>query len=198
MKRFFMLISMLAISVFWGFAQENDQTKQDTQKPAIADTMVYKTNQAGDQYIVLKLNLDIPYRPLKKLKLGGAGSLGYQRFLTDSLNVGGDISFAYSKTIGNNVFYFVPFIARIGWQFTAGKFEFPLSFGIGGALQNYIDRTYFGLVIRPEFATYYRYNADWSFGLHTGLYIMPQWYKNKAYNYTGIIHDIGLTVRYHF
>ncbi|MGI5172953.1 hypothetical protein H0R92_05045 [Treponema sp. OMZ 840] len=159
---------------------------------------VYKTNQAGDQFIILKLNLGIPYRPFKNLKLGGSGTLGYQRFITDGLILGGDISFAYSQTVGKNVFYFVPILFRAGWQFSTAKFEIPLSLGIGGAFENYMDRSYFGFALHPNAAFFFRYNRSWSFGAHTGLYILPQWYKNPKYNYTGIIHDMGLTVRYHF
>ena len=160
--------------------------------------VVYKMNQPGDQFIILKLNVDIPYVPFGKLLVGGSGTLGYQRFIVSGLTLGGDVSFGYSQTLGKNVFYFVPVLFRAGWQFSAGKFEFPLSIGIGGAFENYLDRSYFGLALHPDAAAFFRYDRSWSFGLHAGLYILPQWYKNTQQNRTGIIQDIGLTVRYHF
>ena len=168
-------------------AQNDDEQKN----------IVYKANQSGDQYIILKLNVDIPYRPFKQLLVGGSGTIGYHRFVTENLTLGGGLSFGYSKTIGSNVFYFVPILFRAGWQFTAGKFEIPLSLGIGGSFENYIDRTYFGFTLHPDVAVFFRYNTSWSFGLHPGVFILPQWYKNTEHNYTGIIQDIGLTVRYH-
>ena len=178
--------------------READSENTNTEADNIQSDVVYKTNQAGDQYMILKLSVDVPYRPFKKLIVGGSGTLGYQRFIVKGLTLGGDVSFAYSQTIGKNVFYFVPILFRAGWQFSAGKFEFPLSLGIGGAFENYLDRTYFGLAVHPNAAVFFRYNNAWSFGAHTGLYILPQWYKNPKHNYTGLIHDIGLSVRYHF
>ena len=177
--------------------READSENTSTEADNIQSDVVYKTNQAGDQYMILKLSVDVPYRPFKKLIVGGSGTLGYQRFIVKGLTLGGDVSFAYSQTIGKNVFYFVPILFRAGWQFTAGKFEIPLSLGIGGSFENYIDRTYFGFTLHPDVAVFFRYNTSWSFGLHTGVFILPQWYKNTEHNYTGIIQDIGLTVRYH-
>lgn len=183
---------------FYAVDPDTDSENTNAEEDNIQSDVVYKTNQVGDQYMILKLSVDIPYRPFKKLIVGGSGTLGYQRFVFKDLTLGGDVSFGYSQTVGKNVFYFVPILFRAGWQFSAGKFEFPLSLGIGGAFENYLDRTYFGLAVHPNAAAFFRYNSSWSFGAHTGLYILPQWYKNPKYNYTGIIHDIGLTVRYHF
>ena len=177
---------------------ENEQAADNQDDSGIQSDVVYKTNQVGDQYMILKLSVDIPYRPFKNLVIGGSGTLGYQRFVFKNLTLGGDVSFGYSQTIGKNVFYFVPILFRAGWQFSVWKFEFPLSLGIGGAFENYLDRTYFGLAVHPNAGVFLRYNNAWSFGAHTGLYVLPQWYKNPKHNYTGLIHDIGLSVRYHF
>ncbi len=171
---------------------------QETQEEANEAPVVYEMNQSGDQFIALKLNLDIPYKPFGNLKTGGSGSLGYHRFITNDITLGGNVSFAYNQTLGSNVFYFVPIMFTTTYQFEIGSWEIPISLEVGGAFENYLDRMYFGLAIRPEIAGYYRFNTDWSFGMHTGLYILPQWYENSEYNYTGIIHDIGLSVRYHF
>ncbi len=192
MKHIFMIFVLLF------FVFPYSLVAQEAEEPEVEKEIVYEMNQSGDQYIALKLNLDIPYRPFKNLKLGGSGSLGYHHFLTNELTLGGNVSFAYTTTIGENVFYFVPIMFTTTYQFEIGKWEIPVLLEIGGAFQNYLDRMYFGLAIRPEVAGYYRFNPDWSFGIHTGLYVLPQWYKNTEYNYTGLIHDVGLSVRYHF
>jgi hypothetical protein len=79
-----------------------------------------------------------------------------------------------------------------------GKIEIPLYIGIGGAAQNYVDKSYFGLAIKPEVGFFYRFSSEWSFGALAGLYILPQWFRNSDYNYTGFITDISASVRYHF
>lgn len=158
---------------------------------------VYAPNQKGDQFVRLNLALEVPVRP-KQLSLGGTGTLSYGMFLSEDFSLSGKVSFAYSTTVGSNVFYFIPVTLCAQYQMMIRNLEIPLSIEIGGAIQSYIDRLYFGLVVKPEAGFFYRIAPDWSVGTYAGLYIMPQWYKDSANNYTGVISDIGLSVRYHF
>lgn len=160
---------------------------------------VYQMNQQGDHQIKIDLALQIPFRPsIDKLKLGGGGSLGYMYFLTDWLLIGGDVSFSYAPTIGSNQLTFIPVLFKAAAQFSVWRFEFPITVGIGPVFQNYLDRFYFGLAVKPSVGMYYRINPSWSVGLYCGLYVMPQWYMNPEYNYTALIMDAGLSARYHF
>ncbi len=188
-----LLLALFSVPLF---AQE--ELEEEPIVISADDELLYEMNQKGNHYLGLKLDVNIPYRPFGNLQVGGSGSIGYHYFILDNFTIGGNISFSYTTTIGDNVYYFVPFMFAVGYQFDAGRWEFPISLEIGGAIQNYVDRTYFGLAIRPEMGAFYRYNADWSFGIQTGLYVLPQWYSNPEYNFTGLIHDVGLSVRYHF
>lgn len=158
---------------------------------------VYKPNQQGDQFVRLNLALELPLAP-QQLRLGGTGTLSYGIFLTENFNLSIKASFAYTTTIGGNIFFFIPFTACAQYQFLFKNFEVPVSIDIGGALESYIDRLYFGLVVKPEAGLFYRVSPDWSIGAYAGVFIMPQWYSEKKYNATGLISDIGLSVRYHF
>lgn len=160
-------------------------------------TFVYAPNQQGDQFVRLNLALELPLRPTQ-LKLGGTGTLSYGIFLTESFNLSAKASFAYTTTLGSNIFYFVPFTVCAQYQMLFKNFEVPVSIELGGAIESYIDRLIFGFVVKPEAGLFYRVTPDWSIGVYAGLYIMPQWYRDSTYNYTGIISDIGLSVRYHF
>lgn len=193
MKRIAMLFFLIVFTGGIFFAQEQTEPVTDD------SPFVYRMNQKGDQFIKIGLMVNVPFKPgIPQLKVGGSGTLGYARFMNSYLAVGGDASFAYMTTIGENIFTFIPLMAKIMYQPTLNKFEFPLAFGIGGAFQNYGGSTYFGLVIKPEVGVFYRYSADWSFGANAGLYVMPQWCKNPEYNRTGLVMDIALTARYHF
>ena len=184
MKR--LILFMLCFTLcFSAFAQEIDSD------------YVFRASQAGDQYAKMNLSLNIPNLP-EQLKIGGSGSLAYQYFLTDNFNLGGEVGFNYTTTIGDHVFYYIPIFLKAGYQFNVGKFEIPFALGIGGAIQNYIDRSYFGFAVKPEIGIFYRTSSDWSFGFCGGVYVLPQWYKESKYNYTGIITDLSLSVRYHF
>lgn len=172
------------------------ETTSETTEETEPD-FVYKPNQQGDQFVRLNLALELPLSP-KQLHYGGTGTLSYGMFLTENINLSAKISFAYTTTIGDNIFYFIPFTLCAQYQILFKNFEIPLSLDIGCALENYIDRLYFGLVLKPEAGFFYRISPDWSIGAYTGVFIMPQWYSDKKYNATGYISDIGLSVRYHF
>ena len=161
------------------------------------EEFIYKMNQKGDQFIKIGLMVNIPLKPpASQLKVGGSGTVGYMRLLNSNLAVGGDASFAYMTTVGENVFTCIPLMAKVMYQFTFHKFEFPITLGIGGAFQNYIGESYFGLIIKPEVGAFFRYSPDWSFGRDLGLNMMPQWTKDSSY--FGVILDPGITARYHF
>ena len=161
------------------------------------EEVIYKMNQKGDQFIKIGLMVNTPLKPpASQLKAGGSGTLGYMRFLNSNLAGGGDASFAYMTTVGENVFTCIPLMAKVMYQFTFHKFEFPITLGIGGAFQNYIGESYFGLIIKPEVGAFFRYSPDWSFGINVGWNMMPQWTKDSSY--FGVIMDAGITARYHF
>ena len=215
MKRLSILLFLVLLGTGMCFAQEAEAAIPDTENSAIpeeeitvpGDTsqdsyiedeeFIYKMNQKGDQFIKVGLMVNIPLHPAAtQLKVGGAGTLGYMRFLNSNLALGGDASFSYMTTVGKNVFTCIPLMAKVMYQFTAHKFEFPITLGIGGAFQNYIGESYFGLIIKPEVGAFFRYSPDWSFGVNVGWNMMPQWTKDSSY--FGVIMDIGATVRYHF
>ena len=220
MKRLSILLFLVLLGAGMCFAQEAEAAIPDTENSTIPEEeitvpedsnpedsdgdsyiedeeFIYKMNQKGDQFIKIGLMVNIPLHPaVNKLKVGGAGTLGYMRFLSSNLAVGGDASFSYMTTIGRNVFTCIPLMAKVMYQFTVNKLEFPITLGIGGAFQNYIGESYFGLIIKPEVGVFYRYSPDWSFGANVGWNMMPQWTKDSSY--FGVIMDIGATVRYHF
>ncbi len=183
-------------------SEDTDSDTGSSPEAAVSEDeeiFVYKMNQKGSQFIKIGLMVNIPFRPsVKQLFVGGSGTLGYMRFINSWLAVGGDASFAYMTTIGDNIFTYIPLMAKVMFQPTVYKFEFPLTLGIGGAFENYNNDTYFGLVIKPEVGAFYRHSPSWSFGIGAGLYIMPQWSKESHTNYTGLIMDVSLTARYHF
>lgn len=218
MKRFLSLLAILSMLCSFATAQTYDFEGIDFDLPDYTDNQddswtiaegtisdssdeavdfQYKPNQPGDQFVRLNLALELPVKPAQ-LHLGGTGTLSYGIFLTDSFNLSAKLSFAYTTTIGDNFFYFIPFTLCAQYQILIKNFELPFSVEVGGAVQSYIDRLYFGLVAKPEVGLFYRVSPDWSIGGYAGAYIMPQWYSDDTFNYTGIIADIGLSVRYHF
>ena len=182
---------------------DNQSENQDTpeiQTPEETKKLNYKMNGAGDQYLKISIMPSFPWNFGNQMYTGGAVELGYHRFLTSWLAIGGDAMAGYQPTIGSNIFTYIPITFGPTFQPTVWKFEFPITLGVGAALETCGNRKYFpGLVIKPEVGAYFRYSESWSFGLGCDFMYMPQWYKdNPEYNDYGLFITAAITARYHF
>ncbi len=202
MKRTLSIAALLLLACTLLFAQEGtittDEsiTTEESEEPEV--TFDYHVLQQGDGYINLNLALSLPIRPIPNLKIGGGVAIGYTYMMLDTLSVGGEACFSYNATIGNNVLYFIPILATDGYHPTFGNVELSASLSLGGAFENYLDRSYFGLAIKPEIGAYYKFFPEWSIGITAGLYILPQWYRDTSKNYTALITDIRIGAKYIF
>ena len=166
MKKFIAICCTVFLFSTAVFSQEQDE---DDDRFAVE----YRMNEPGDQFINIGLMVTFPLNfggdfPLYRegqLSTGGAGTIGYHRFLTSWFAVGLDVSFGYNPTIGENMFTYVPFVFCFTVQPTIKKFEFPITMGTGAAVESYLNRTYFpGLTLKPEAGIFYRVTPSWSFG----------------------------------
>ena len=201
MKRFFALFCALIITTTAVFAQADEEDSDD--KFSVA----YQLNEPGDQYINIGLMVtfplnfggDFPRFKKGKLQTGGAGTLGYHRFLTSWLDLGFDIAFGYCPTIGENIFTYIPFLLSVTVQPSLKRFEFPITMAAGFASESYLNRTYFpGFVLKPQAGVFYRVSPSWSFGLKGDFMYMPQWYNDSSKNDYGIFASCMIAARYHF
>ena len=141
--------------------EDNTDTEASQEPSDFQEDFVYKMNQKGDQFINISLRLNVPLKPAPtQLYVGGAGTIGYTRFINSVFALGGDISFAYSTTVGKNVFTYVPILFKVMYQPTVHQFEFPLTLGLGFAFENYNTDTYFGFVAKPEVGAFYRFSTS--------------------------------------
>ena len=134
------------------------------------------------------------------IRMGGTGSLAFNYFLGPHLFIGGELSGMFAGTRGGNMLYIIPFGLRIGYQFIAGRFEFPLSLMVGAAPQSRRDDGYFGLILKPGASVFWRFNPDWSFGLNSNWWWVPQWPRpvdGVRHTVHGNFLEITLSARYH-
>jgi hypothetical protein len=127
--------------------------------------------------------------------VGGAGSLRYTYFFDAHLFIGGELGGMFAKTKAENYFFIVPMGMRLGYQFVLGRFEFPLSLLIGFAPQTYLEKNFFGLFAKPSASAFWRFSPDWSFGLNTAWWWVPQWADATVH---GNFLELTLCARYHF
>ena len=156
-------------------------------------------NEAGDQFIKVAIMVDFPLNFGEQLKVGGAGSLGYHRFLKPWLAIGGDVSFGYHPTLGSNIFTFIPIVFDVTFQPTFKRFEFPVTLGVGVSVESYLNRTYFpGFTAKAQAGAFFRATPSWSFGIEGDFTFMPQWYEDSKYNDYGLFMAVAVSARYHF
>lgn len=200
MKKFIAICCTVFLFSTAVFSQEQDE---DDDRFAVE----YRMNEPGDQFINIGLMVTFPLNfggdfPLYRegqLSTGGAGTIGYHRFLTSWFAVGLDVSFGYNPTIGENMFTYVPFVFCFTVQPTIKKFEFPITMGIGAAVESYLNRTYFpGLTLKPEAGIFYRVTPSWSFGIKGNFMYLPQWYEDSENNDHGNFSSVVIATRYHF
>ncbi|MDR3167912.1 MAG: hypothetical protein LBT93_08210 [Treponema sp.] len=203
-ENFFFLILIFLVLVFPLTAQEGEDPGETPIDSDWSDFMP-ALYARGDQTFTISLGPIIPaiFRGESglienNLKLGGTGSLAYNFFLTPSFFIGAELGIMFSSTLGKNHLFIIPFGFKIGYQWVANRFEFPLTLMVGGAPQRYQNYSYFGLIIKPGASAFFRYNSDWSFGLNTTWWWIPEWTSEKGKDVFGNFIDVTLAARYHF
>ena len=184
------------------FSQENDGEDLPDIDSVWIDT-VSEPYSRGDTTFTLTLGVLLPayFSGIENnyhgLSLGGTGTLAFNYFLTSHFFMGGELSGTFSSSRRGNMLYMVPFGVKAGYQFLLGRFEFPVSLFIGAASQSYIEKNYLGIMLKPGASVFWRFNADWSFGLNAAWWFVPQWPKN-GYNVNGNFIELTLSARYIF
>ncbi len=162
---------------------------------------------AGDQTFTITLGTVFPTVFLnngKKIEhnftppVGGIGSLSYNFFLNYNVFVGGEVNGIFIPTLGTNTLFVIPLGIKAGYQFYLWRFEFPVSAGLGMAWHRYLNDGYYGFYMKGGAAAYFRFNPEWSFGLNTNWYWLPQWTEDKNKNVDGNFIEVTLSARYHF
>lgn len=201
-----LLFILLLVPVFTLLAQEEPPYEEGPgSSPIESDWGDYNLSvyNKGDKTFTITLGLLIPtiFSGVEEqghgIKLGGTGTLAFSYFLNSHFFVGGEVTGMFASTRGKNMLYMVPFGLRAGYQFVFRRFEFPISLMIGGVPTRYITQGYFGFILKPSASVFWRFNPDWSFGLNTVWWFVPQWPKNSSTS-IGNFLEVTLSARYHF
>lgn len=205
MKRFLPILCALILGTVPLCAQS---VNSEENSPA---NFKYELNLKGDQYIRLSLAPTFPLnfpdfislfkRNEHKLGIGGMGTLGYHYFLAKNLAVGFDAGFGFNVTIGSHIFNYVPLVATVTYQPSIGKFEIPITLGVGFAWETYANKNYFpGLYVKPEVGLHYRLDPSWSVGAEVSYVFMPQFMSlyGGTENFYAHFLDLAISARYYF
>jgi len=198
------LILFLGLS-FQLFAQEDSEPEVE---PDWEDDFKYELYSEGDQTFSIALGVGFPIAFInqgEKVKkhnieppIGGTGALTYIYYLNSRLFTGGEISLLFLPTVAENTVFITSIGAKIGTQFIAGRFEFPISAALGMTIQTYLDLGYFGYYMKAGGCAFYRATNEWSFGVASNFCWYPQWTKDKSKNVDAFFVDLALIARFHF
>ena len=127
MKRSIILLVLLALA---GTATLGAQTT--TPSTSLDSDPIRK----GDQFIHVDLGLSVPLFYLTpdgitadtNLDLGGAGRIGYSRFITSRMSLGGFFGFSFNQTLGENTYLALPMAIRASYEFVFNRITFPCHF----------------------------------------------------------------------
>lgn len=202
------LILFLALPALRLAAQDESPPEEQPASPPIesgGEQYTASLYARGDKTFVISLGILFPTYFSGKgisgsqigLSLGGTGSLAFNYFFGSHFFLGGELSGMFAGTRGGNMLYIIPFGVRVGYQFVIRSFEFPLTLMIGAAPQRYLEKGYFGLILKPGASVFWRFSPDWSFGLNGIWWFLPQWPKN-GYTAYGNFMELTLSARYHF
>jgi hypothetical protein len=205
---FFLLLLLLGGGFV--FTQEEEEEDPGTEEgpPIESDWSDYMPSlySRGDQTFIISLGLIFPVVFLENraaithnlFPVGGTGYLSYNYFLSGNIFLGGEVGVMFDSTLRKNTLFIIPIGFRGGYQFILNRFEFPLALTIGFAPQRYLDLNYLGFFLKPSASAFFRFNPDWSFGINTAWWWVPQWTAEKDKNVDGNFIDLTLSARYHF
>ena len=128
--------------------------------------------------------------------MGGTGSLIFNRYLFPRLFIGGELSVMFLPIRDRNTAFIFPVGLRIGTQFFAGQFEFPIAASAGVSWRSYLGERNFNMYLKGSVSALYRATTQWAFGATTSWYFFPEW--TSVATVYGNFLDITLTARYHF
>ncbi|MCL2834703.1 MAG: hypothetical protein FWD78_16150 [Treponema sp.] len=205
-KAWFLWLLLLVTALSPLAGQEENPDSPPQEQPSINwDTYVPDLYRAGDMTFGISAGVMIPTLYTGKgmdgnssnIGPGGVLMLSYTYFLSPHWFMGGEVEPMFAGTGGGNMIYIVPFGMHVGYQFVIGRFEFPIRLMTGFAPQKYLEKGYFGWIIKPGISGFFRYDADWSFGLNVQWWMLPQWPKNGK-DVFGNFLEISFSARYHF
>jgi hypothetical protein len=182
------------------------ETKPDTPSKKPASVTEYEPIRKGDQNIRISLGpafslFNISPDGIVKetnMNIGATATIGFSRFITSRISLGGEIVFAFHPTLGENIFFYLPLMVNGTYEFVFNRIHVPVTLSMGGAFETYNGVSYFGPIIKPEVGVWYQLKPDWSFGVSTAMDVLSQFYQKSVNNRTGFFVEATAGFRYHF
>jgi hypothetical protein len=135
-----------------------------------------------------------------QLSLGGFGSLEWATYLNNRWSLGVGLAGTFSATPQSNTHSLIPITANLTYNILFNSFEVPVFFGAGFLANRVDNQVYFGMVAKLGTGLFWNMDAEWSFGIRTEYWLVPEVYFGDQAEKTalGNFLDIGLSAKFHF
>lgn len=197
MKKKSFLIILLAVLIVFSLGAEN----------------YYDT---GSQSFSITVGADLPFTNTYKLSdgswhtdlwwgdegthfnIGGYGSIDYEVFVNPLLSLGGEIGYQFNRCTDSHLFTQVPLMFRLTYVPLQGKFETPLSLGVGFNYISYNSKSMFCMTLAFNAGFRVFFTDSWAVGIKTGIQFTPELYAKteKIGIHTSIPAQLYVTYRH--
>ena len=137
-----------------------------------------------------------------KLSVGAVGSLRWGAFINNEMTLGVDLGGMFAFTKLERVLIMLPVSGMYTYAIRFYPFEVLLHAGLGINFTKLEDDLYIGPILKPGASFYWNYTGEWSFGVQTEYWFVPEIYfgTNVPAEHTAFGNFLGITlsVLYHF
>ncbi len=114
--------------------------------------------------------------------IGGYGSIDYEVFLNSKISIGGEVGYQFNRCTNERLFTQVPLLFRATYVPLQGKFELPISLGVGFSYLSYNDKSMFAMCFSLNVGLRYFFTDNWGIGLKSGINFVPELYSKSEKN----------------
>ena len=146
----------------------------------------------GDQVFSIRAGVNFPgffgfyFKPERNttdthLKMGGYASIAYQGYVSETLALGGELSYAFNYSKSDMLLTTVPITAKLTWvPIQTGKFDVAMSLNIGGAFLRYNEGRFFSPYVSLSLCPSFFINENWGIGVEGQLMLTTEFYTEKS------------------
>ena len=128
---------------------------------------------------------------------GWYGSIGWERFLSSSFALGGELAYSSNGIVNGRRLVQVPVMFTARWYTLQNQFDIPLTLKAGGvfnSLNDEGDQAYLGPILAPSVEFLWKALDAWSFGIEASYWFTPEFYFGDKRDQTAIGNFLTIAV----